>query len=122
VRFFHITGTKADDEDATLQFGNGQIQIIPKKTGPTLASLPYRRIAHATYVHAKNPKWDPGLQAPDPGLDLSGLLRGSRHWFVIQTRSEFVILRLDDSNWQSILDTFEARTGLKVDRPSANDR
>jgi hypothetical protein len=33
-----------------------------------------------------------------------------------------VILRLDDSNWQQIVDTFEARTGLKVDRPPATER
>jgi hypothetical protein len=33
-----------------------------------------------------------------------------------------VILRLDDSNWQQILDTFETRTGLKVDRPPSTDK
>ena len=35
---------------------------------------------------------------------------------------DFVILRLDDSNWQTILDTFETRTGLKVDRPPSTDK
>jgi hypothetical protein len=122
VKYFHITGNKGDDEDATLRFGNGQIEILPKKTGLPLATQLYRRVAHATYVRAKNPKWDSGLPGPDAALDLSNLFRNARHWLVLQSRSDFVVLRLDDSNWQSILDMFEARTGLKIDRPPANDK
>jgi hypothetical protein len=124
VKFFHINinGTKGDDEDATLHFGSGQILIAPKKTGPALATEPYRRVSHATYVRAKNPKWDPGLPGPDPALDLSSLFRNARHWLVLQTRSDFIVLRLDDSNFQSVLDMFETRTGLKIDRPPASDK
>jgi hypothetical protein len=50
------------------------------------------------------------------------LFRNTRHWLVLQSKTTYVILRLDDSNWQQILDTFETRTGLKVDRPPSTDK
>ena len=102
----------------------GQLVVTSKKGGPAYATLPYRRVLHATYVHAKMPKWDPGLAAPIDGFDVPGigLFRPARHWLVLQTRTDFTILRLDDSNWKQIIDTFEARTGLKVDQPSASDK
>ena len=104
-------------------FGGGVIQVLPRNKDQAFTSEPYRRLARATYVRAKNPKWDPSLAGPPPTIDLSGfLLRSTRHWLVLQSKTTFVILRLDDSNWQTILDTFETRTGLKVDRPPSTDK
>ena len=124
VKYLRVHGKDADDDDAILQFVGGQVTVIPKKGGSAFATVPYRRVAHATYVHAKMPKWDPGLPAPVDGFDVPGigLFRPARHWLVLQTRTDFAILRLDDSNWKQVLDTFEARTGLKVDQPSAGDK
>ena len=102
-------------------FASGWITVNPR-SGPTLATEQYKRFLRATYVKAKNPKWDPLLSGPQPGLDLSGFLRRSQHWLVLQTRGSHIILKLDDSNWRDILDTFETRTGLKVDRPVASDK
>ncbi|HKV98767.1 MAG TPA: hypothetical protein VJN96_03025 [Vicinamibacterales bacterium] len=122
VRFFRVNGDKTTDEDARLVFGGGQIQVRSRKD-EALALEPYKRLARATYVRAKNPKWDQSLPGPSPALDFSGFLqRGTRHWLVLQSKTDFVILRLEDSNWQTILDTFETRTGLKVDRPPATDK
>ena len=121
VKYIHVRGEKGDDEDAVLVFVSGQFTVVTRG-GPPLFSEQYRRFVRATYVKAKNPKWDPLLPGPPPALDLSGFLRGSRHWLVLQTKGTYVILRLDDSNWQQVLDTFEGRTGLKVDRPVASDK
>jgi serine/threonine-protein kinase len=123
VKYLKVHGKDADDDDAILQFVGGQVLVTSKKGGPADAMVPYRRVAHATYVHAKMPKWDPGLPAPADGFDVPGigLFRPARHWLVLQTRTDFTILRLDDSNWKQIIDTFEARTGLKVDQPPAGD-
>jgi hypothetical protein len=121
VRFFRVNGDKTTDEDARLVFGGGQVQVRSRKD-ETLAAEPYKRLARATYVHAKNPKWDQSLLGPPPALDFSGLLNRTRHWLVLQTKTEFVILRLEDSNWQTILDHIETRTGLKVDRPPSTDK
>jgi hypothetical protein len=124
VKYLKVHGKDADDDDAILQFVGGQVVVTSKKGGPADAMVPYRRVAHATYVHAKMPKWDPGLPAPIDGFNVPGigLFRPARHWLVLQTRTDFTILRLDDSNWKQIIETFEARTGLKVDQPPNGDR
>jgi hypothetical protein len=122
VKYIQVHGDKGDDEDAIVNFVAGQISVTSKRGGPALASEQYRRLVRATYVHAKNPKWDPQLPGPPATLDLSNFLRSTRHWLVLQSRTLFVILRLEDSNWKQILDTFETRTGLKVDRPPASDK
>jgi serine/threonine protein kinase len=124
VKYLIVKGQHADDEDSVLNFVAGQISVTSKKGGPALASEPYRRIAHATYVHAKMPKWDATLPAPPDGFDVPGIgfLRTAHHWLVLQSKTDFMILRLEDSNWRQVLDTFETRTGLKVDRPPAGDK
>lgn len=121
VKYIHVSGEKGADEDARLIFGGGQVQVRSRKD-QALAAEQYKRLARATYVRAKNPKWDQLLPGPPPALDLSNFLRSTRHWLVLQSKTAFVILRLDDSNWQQILDTFETRTGLKVDRPPVTER
>ena len=123
VKYIRIQGDKGDDLDARLIFGGGVIQVLPRNKDQAFTSEPYRGLARATYVRAKNPKWDQALAGPPPTIDLSGfLLKNTRHWLVLQSKTTYVILRLDDSNWQTILDTFETRTGLKVDRPPSTDK
>ena len=125
VKYIHVRGDKGDDEDAAIHFVGGMVSMTSNRTGATLASESYNRLVRATYVHAKNPKWDPSLSSPRPTLDLSSFptfWRGTRHWLVLQSRTEFMILRLDDSSWRQVLETFEVRTGLKVDRPVVSDK
>ena len=43
-------------------------------------------------------------------------MRTTRHWFVVQGSEHFVILRLEEGNARQILDAFEGRTGLKIER------
>jgi hypothetical protein len=122
VKFIHVQRDKGDDQDARLIFGGGVIQVLSRNKDQAFTSEPYRQLARATYVRAKNPKWDPQLAGPPLTIDLSGLFRNTRHWLVLQSKTTYVILRLEDSNWQQILDTFETRTGLKVDRPPSTDK
>jgi serine/threonine protein kinase len=124
VKYLKVNGKDVDDDDAILQFVGGQMLVTSTKGGTAYAAVQYRRVSHATYVHAKMPKWDTGLPAPGDGFSVPGigLFRPARHWLVLQTRTDFTILRLDDSNWKKILDTFEARTGLKVDQPPPGDK
>ena len=122
VKLYVVTGKKADDKDAVLNFAGGQLLVMPSTGGAAMASLPYKRITKATYVRARSPKWDPALASPPEGLDIGSvmgtLMRTSRHWLVLQGADYFEILRLEDNNFSRILNTFEARTGLKVDRPN----
>jgi serine/threonine-protein kinase len=114
-----INGNKAQEQDVIINFVAGQVSMAPKKGGSGLWSLACKKVAHATYIRAKDPKWDITLPAPPDNLDIPGFMRGARHWLVIQAKTAnpgYVILRLDDSNWSDVLDTLEARSGVKVDR------
>jgi hypothetical protein len=122
VKVLTVTGKKGQDQDVVLNFVAGQISIAPKKGGAAMVSVPYQRLVKGTYIHAKDPKWDASLPAPPDGLDISGFMRGSRHWLVLQTKTDYLVLRLDDSNWSEVLDTIEARTGFKVDRLSSGGK
>jgi eukaryotic-like serine/threonine-protein kinase len=117
VKFMTVSGKRVTDEDVTVNFGGGQVAVVPRKGGVPINQMPYRRIIRATYVRAPNPKWDPELAAPTEKFDVSGVLNRARHWLVLQSKDAYSILRLDGDGWLSILQTFEARTGLKIDRP-----
>lgn len=111
-----VKGDDSQDQDALVNFGGGQITVVPKDGGAAYASVPYPTIAHATYSHSKDPKWDGGLPAPPDNLNIHGFLRGSRHWLTLQSKTGYVLLRLDDANFRQVLDTIENRCRLKVDR------
>jgi len=118
VKMLVVTDKKSQDQDVTLNLAAGQISLVSKKGGAALKTIPYKRLAHATYIHAHDPKWDPGLSSPPSDLEVPGsFLRSStRHWLTLQTKTDYLILRLTDDNWMTILQTIESRTGLKVDR------
>ena len=103
-----------------LNFSHGHLVVTPKSGGNPLASLPYEKITHATYVRARAPKWatGPKLSTPPDDLDVGSLplLRQTRHWLVLQGADNYAILRLDDASATKLMDTFEQRTGLKIDR------
>jgi len=122
VKIQVVTGRNSKDEDVLLNFGGGQIAVLPRSGGAALTSLGYREISRATYVKARNPKWDSSLPSPPENLDVGSFLRTSRHWLVLQTAQSFVILRLEDDNFARVLETIEARTGLKVVRPTGDEK
>ena len=49
-------------------------------------------------------------------------LSTSKHWLTLQSKTEFVILRLDDRNVNQVLSSVEARTNVKVERATDNDK
>jgi hypothetical protein len=51
-------------------------------------------------------------------VDVGSAFRTSHNWLVLQGQSQYGIFRLDDSNAERVLETVEARTGTKVQRPS----
>ena len=115
-----MNGKRAADQDVVLNFSHGHLIVTPKSGGTTLASLPYEKITHATYVRGRSPKWATGskLAAPPDDLDVGSLplLRQTRHWLVLQGAENYAILRLDDATAAKLMDTFEQRTGIKIDR------
>jgi hypothetical protein len=113
-----VTGRRTADQDVNITFGDGQVAIVARSDGSPVASLPYRRILRATYIRSDNPRWDPALPGPTEKFDAGGVFNRARHWLVLQTKDEYSILRLEGDGWLNVLQTFEARTGVKIDRPA----
>jgi serine/threonine-protein kinase len=118
VKFYAPNGKRTTDRDVSIHFLNGLVMVIPKTGGQPIASVPYRRILRATYNLGRDPKWDTALPGPPEGLDVGSFMRQTRHWLVVQGAESFAVLRLEDANFKEILDTFEKRTGIRVERRS----
>jgi serine/threonine protein kinase len=120
VKLYEVDGKKVVDKDALLNFGNGQMMIMPRTGGAAIATLPYKRITSGTYIKARGPKWDPALSFPtgvDAGSFSGGLIRTNRHWLVLQGMDHSEIFRLEDNNVERVLEAVETRTKIKIDRP-----
>jgi hypothetical protein len=117
-QFVVVNGKKTRDEDVLVSFVSGQISVLLKKDSSSIASWPYRSVLGATYVKARDPRWDASLASPPDDVDVGGVLRTSKHWLVLQNRDAYLILRLADSNYARVLEVLEARTGITVARPN----
>jgi serine/threonine-protein kinase len=118
IKFMVVKANDSQDQDALLNLGSGQITVVPKDGGAAYAAIPYGTVVKATYAHMKDPKWDAALPAPPDNLNIHGFMRGTRHWLMLQSKTGYALLRLDDTNWKGILDAIEARCNLKIDKYS----
>jgi hypothetical protein len=119
IKELFVAGRNGTERDVLLYFGGGQLSVVAQNGSP-ISSFQYPDLLVVTYVKARDPKWDESLR-PGPPLNLDvpgGMFRATRHWLVIQARTGYLLLRLEDANWKSVVDTIEARTGLKVSQPS----
>jgi hypothetical protein len=117
VRLLIIKDRRTSDQNVRLRFSADQLLAVPEDSGSPVARLRFDRIAKATYVRAPDPLWDRSLAGPATTLDVSGLVRRSRRWFVVQTPQNYAIFRLDGDDWFEVLRIFEDRTGVLIDRP-----
>ena len=114
-----VSGRSGTERDVLLYFGGGQLSVVAQNGSP-ISSFQYPDLLIVNYIKARDPKWDESQQ-PGPPLNLDvpgGMFRSAKHWLVIQARTGYVVLRLEDANWKSVVDTIEARTGRKVFQPS----
>jgi hypothetical protein len=117
ARVMVLKGRKADDQEVTLWFANGYINAIASKGQQSLGAMSYRAVAGATYVRARDPKWNADLASPPENLDVGGMLRTDKNWLVVQSREAFLIFRLDDASARTVLQTLTEKTGVTVDYP-----
>jgi hypothetical protein len=124
VKTLVADGTKSRELDALLILEPEKLVVRNRDNGSILQATSYQSIAAATYTRSKQPRWqEDGRVAPIPkSFSGSGFfLKSSRHWLTLQSKTEFVILRLEDKNFRMVLASVEARTGLKVQQPVARD-
>jgi serine/threonine-protein kinase len=118
VKYLAVNGRRTSDRDVLVNFGGGQVTVLSRDGGGAILAMPYGSIRRATYVSARDPRWDTSLAGPPDDVEVGSFIRQSRHWLVLQTGEAFAILRLDDQrNVPRFLDMLETRTGLKIDRP-----
>jgi len=120
VKLLMVNGKKTKDQDVLVNFVGGQLSVLQKTDSTPVAAWPYKTLLRATYVKARNPKWDSAFASPPEGLDVGGVLRTSKHWMVLQNRDSYMILRMSDSNYARMIDTIESRSGIQVARPQAD--
>jgi hypothetical protein len=81
--------------------------------------MPYSALLRATYVHARDPRWDATLPGPPQDLDVGGIFRTAKHWLVLQGRDSFMVVRLEDGNWRPAVNTVVDRTGVQLTLPNS---
>src|SRR5262249_37400022 len=118
VKLFTLDRERTSNRDVVMHLSTDSLTLLPNDGGRPVLALPYRQIQLATYVHARDPRWDPSLGSPPVKLAGSGLFSRARHWLVVQTKNSCAILQLDPERWSKIVQTFERRTGLTVARPT----
>ena len=121
VKLFTMDRERTSNRDVVMHLSTDRLALLPNDGGPPVMALPYRQIQRATYVHARDPQWDPSLGSPPEKMGGSGVFSRARHWLVVQTKNSCAILQLDAEQWSNIVQTFERRTGLTVTRPGARE-
>jgi hypothetical protein len=121
VKVLIVDGRKTQDEDISLNFSNGHVSVLSRRASTTIATMPYRGVSAATYVHARDPRWDPTHPSPPSDLDVGGFLRTSKHWLTLQTSDAYFVFRLEDANVLRVIQEVEARAGITVRRPRGDD-
>jgi hypothetical protein len=111
-----LDGGRGREMDVTLSLEPAALTVRGRSGGDTLRMLNYRAITAATYVRSRRPSGQriaSAVEVPD-NIGGSGFMGGARHWLTLQTATEFLVLRLEDRNVIRIMQSTEARTGLRV--------
>jgi serine/threonine protein kinase len=119
IKLLTVADGRTEDHDVQLTFSPRDITAEQDGMNQPIAQVPYRQIAKATYVYAAEPRWDPSFSAPTERVNVPGFLGRSRHWLVVQTRDTHAILRIDGDQSARVLDAFESRAGVPIERPQA---
>jgi len=121
VRLLVVSGKNADERPVTVRFGDGAIAAISARDNSTVSSIAEKDVSYAAYARAKDPRWSPVLASPPADTDFpGGLFRSSRHWLTLQSRSAFLIFRLNDADWRRVIDAVNRHTTVTVDTSPAS--
>ena len=117
VRVLVADGSKSKEQDVSLNLESGGIVVRDGKGDQIVKALPYQSVLSATYSESKRPQWKAaaGVAGVPSAFGGSGSLLGrSRHWLVLQSKDDFLILRLEKENVAKVLPAIESRTGVHV--------
>ena len=110
-------GSSMRESDATMTLTGGEVEVL--SDGKRLASVPFSSISSAVYSRSKEPKWkgpDGKEQSVNVDLGRMSFFRGERNWLILLGGPEPVFVRFDDGQMQSAFNSFQQRTGVKIQR------
>ncbi len=118
VRALVLDGRRAQERPAVLAFADGAVTLLDDAGSTAIAKMSYRQVTAAAYTRARQPRWYPTLAGPPIDTDMpgGGLFRGDRHWLTLQSRDAWMIVRMNDGDWQPITRTVTALLGIPVDQ------
>ena len=96
--------------EAVVAFDRNYFWVIDGR-GNTVKAFAYTDIRSAEYAYARSAQW----KAIASGAPTSSSAGGNKHWFMVQTQDDYVLLQLDKENYRSAVRAFEIRTGQKVE-------
>jgi hypothetical protein len=97
-------GDLKDELEVALEFRRDGVEIFPLDEETRGKTLSYGAIVSISYSQVEPSRWKKLLRL------------GSSHWLTVRTRNDSAVLHLDSRNYRTIIEAFEARTGLKVQR------
>jgi hypothetical protein len=92
-------GPKTREQDAVIRLEDTRLVVRDPKTLEVLQTLVYAKIESATYSETQI------------GL---GFAKSIKHWLTLKSDGEQIVLRMDKTNYQTIIAEFESRSGVKV--------
>jgi len=119
VKWLRVTGARTSAADAVVQFRDTDVTLHAGSGEGATITMPYQRIAKATYTHARDPQWDPDFSRPAGKISVSGIFGRERYWLVLQGVDDYVVLRLDGDDRNAVMKAFEERARLSIDRRQA---
>jgi len=118
LKLLAVDGDKTYEEDAELQFAEGQIVIYaPDKR--VVAAMPYAAVRVSSVSRSRQPRWrQPSgalVEAKIGGGPLA-FIKSDRTWIGIATEKTAYVFRVDDSRSEQLSATITQRTGIPVVR------
>ena len=120
IRALLPDGAKTREQESLLSLDAETLTVRNRDTGAVIKTVPYRAVQALTYSQSRRPRASERTDiAPLPAaFGGSGFfLKTAKHWLTLQSRADFLILRLEDKNVRGVLSSIEARVGFKADRP-----
>lgn len=117
VKYLKTTNKKADEVEGELEVDQQKGEVSFRSKGAELAKVDKQHVTGLLYERTSRPRYVSGLLLAWPLL----FTKGKKHFLTIQYKNAegqgaFTLLRLDKSNYQQILASVEAATGVKVER------
>ena len=102
-----------------LTFSPTSIIVADRRSGQTINELPYAAISAATYVQAREPRWQDGGARADLAPRRGGafsFLTSPPHWLTLQTAAEGIALQVEGGVRRQVIAELGTR-GVNVAEP-----